>query len=633
MSTARRSFLLGTAAAIVCGATAPVRAAQAARTFDILTPMDAPEWALLERALLSAHTEACVAFFRRYFNQQTGYLEETVRWGGDDGPDDAIENVNDWPHVYALGGDDVLKQMYEKAYEGHVRQYTQARTTDVPFAKDGMYYKEFPVMMDWQHNGEGLTVFNLMPLGDPYSRLYRERVERFAGFYDGSDPGAPNYDPKYKIIKSLFTGSRGPLLRKATAQDWTGDPIDVRNRFPSLEHGETDYKQMLQHFAGYTDVVGDNPLNLNATDLATNAYLLTHNRKYKDWVIGYVDAWVERARQNNDILPSNIGLDGKIGGAAGGKWYGGVYGWGFSPVVPMTGKPADRNRVPRSFVGFMNAYLLSGGDDKYLDVWRKQADRIDAQKKMVDGKMSTPRMYGDNGWYSFAPGTYNLNFLEIYFLSMKPEDRARTEETGWYNYLEGKNAGYPVKALHAGLARIRSHMQKVQDDTTSPDMRLADSALDYNPAAVMPLTQLMEAGLYIQHPGWAKSSPGQGGALLFCRLRYFDPVRRRAGIPPDVGALVDSWSDGGLTVTLVNMDPTSPRLVIVQGGAYGEHQILSVSDGEKRQDVNGRYFSVRLAPGAGARLEIQMKRFANDPTLSFPWEDWMPDLGNRTIAE
>ena len=26
----------------------------------------------------------------------------------------------------------------------------------------------------------------------------------------------------------------------------------------------------------------------------------------------------------------NIGLDGKIGGAAGGKWYGGVYGWGFT---------------------------------------------------------------------------------------------------------------------------------------------------------------------------------------------------------------------------------------------------------------------------------------------------------------
>ena len=40
---------------------------------------------------------------------------------------------------------------------------------------------------------------------------------------------------------------------------------------------------------------------------------------------------------------------------------------------------------------------------------------------------------------------------------MKPSDRARCEETEWYNFLEGKNPGYPVKALRAGLARIRQH--------------------------------------------------------------------------------------------------------------------------------------------------------------------------------
>ena len=65
------------------------------------------------------------------------------------------------------------------------------------------------------------------------------------------DPGAPNYDPKLKLIKSLMNGSRGPMLRKATALDWTGDPIDVKNRFPSLGHGEDDYKMMLAHFKGY----------------------------------------------------------------------------------------------------------------------------------------------------------------------------------------------------------------------------------------------------------------------------------------------------------------------------------------------------------------------------------------------
>ena len=40
---------------------------------------------------------------------------------------------------------------------------------------------------------------------------------------------------------------------------------------------------------------------------------------------------------NGGIIPTNIGLDGTIGGACGGKWYGGVYGWGFSVIDPATG--------------------------------------------------------------------------------------------------------------------------------------------------------------------------------------------------------------------------------------------------------------------------------------------------------
>ena len=54
----------------------------------------------------------------------------------------------------------------------------------------------------------------------------------------------------------------------------------------------------------------------------------------------------QRAKDNDGIIPSNIGLDGKIGGATDGKWWGGAYGWGFSPIVPMTGKP--RGPQPRA---------------------------------------------------------------------------------------------------------------------------------------------------------------------------------------------------------------------------------------------------------------------------------------------
>ena len=165
-----------------------------------------------------------------------------MRYGGDDGPDDAIENVNDWPHVYALGGDDVLKPMYEKAYEGHVQQYSAARTTDVPIAKEGMYFKEFPSHVGLAAQWRRLDGLQPDAVGRPLQCRYRDRVRRFSGFYMDEDPGAPNYDPKLKLIKSLMNGSRGPMLRKATPLDWTGDPIDVKDRFPSLGHGEGDYE-------------------------------------------------------------------------------------------------------------------------------------------------------------------------------------------------------------------------------------------------------------------------------------------------------------------------------------------------------------------------------------------------------
>ena len=64
------------------------------------------------------------------------------------------------------------------------------------------------------------------------------------------DPQAQNYDPKHKIIRSLFNGSRGPLLRKATAVDWAGDPIEVEHRF-SLGHGERSYTRAVIDARGF----------------------------------------------------------------------------------------------------------------------------------------------------------------------------------------------------------------------------------------------------------------------------------------------------------------------------------------------------------------------------------------------
>ena len=245
------------------------------------TPMAPPAWALLERELLRANAVACEEFFEKYFDER-GYLLCVERWGGDDGPDDAIENVADWPILHALGGDDSILTMYRKAWKD-ICDNTQAKTTEVPFARDGMYYKEFPVMMDWMHNGEGLRVFNLQGLSDPENLDFQNRVRRYAGFYMNEDPGAQNYDFEHKIIRSMFNGSRGPLMRKTTGLDWAGDPIEVENRF-HLGHGERSYAEMVAHFKDYNDTLGDHPQNLSATTLGLNAYILTGEKKYKNWI-------------------------------------------------------------------------------------------------------------------------------------------------------------------------------------------------------------------------------------------------------------------------------------------------------------------------------------------------------------
>lgn len=572
----------------------------------VATPLSPPTWALLQRQLLDANAKACREFYGKYFDER-GWLLCVERWGGDDGPDDAIENCTDWPILHALGGHDDVLKMYKKAWEGHLRQYTLAKTKDVPFARDGMYYKEFPVMFDWLHNGEGLAVFNLQGLSDPYDRAFQQRVRRFAGFYMNEDPDAPNYDPKHKIIKSLFNGSRGPLLRKATALDWAGDPFEVGNRF-KLGHGERTYQECLDHFKEYNDIVGDHPSNLLSTVLAANAFMVTHEPKYKAWLLEYVDAWLDRIKANKGIIPSNIGLDGKIGGAVGGKWYGGCYGWGFTVVVPQTGKLAHRNTTFLGLNGFLNAYLVTG-DDKYLDGWRKQIDLINSKKKTIDGVTQYPHMFGDKGWYDYKPQAYQHGALEIFWFTQKAEDRKRIVANAWLDYLEGKNPSYAEGYLRNDLDRIRKRVDGMRKDTTTPDTRLADDPLPFNPASVDSMIELAMGGL----------APKNRGKLLFCQLRYFDPARRRAGLPEGVAALIDKITPDGVEVMLVNTSPVDERTVVVQAGGYAEHQFVEGTVNSRSLAVNGPHLSVRLEPGCGARFALKMRRFVNPPTLAMPW--------------
>lgn len=590
--------------------------AEPIKTIRIESPMSPPTWALLERELLRANVEACQRFFSRYFDER-GYLMCVERWGGDDGPDDAIENLLYWPQLHAAGASDIILRMYKKAWEGHLRQYTEAKTTEVPFARDGMYYKEFPVMFDWLHNSEALSVFALQGLSDPHDHSFRRRMRRYAGFYLNEDPQAPNYDSHHKIIRSLFNGSRGPLLRKTTALDWAGDAIEVEGRFV-LGHGEEDYEQMLEHFDDYIDIVGDHPSNLMATCLALNAYMIEHEPKYRSWILEYVDAWRERMIANGNIIPSNIGLDGTTGGATDGKWYGGVYGWAHSVVVPRRGERITRhiNTTRLAFDGFANAFLLTG-DNKYLDVWRRQIDAVNFHRKEINGVMMYPHMYGDDGWYDYTAEPFSAAALDLYCLSMRDDDLARVPPDPWLEFLQGDRNNYPEAVLRNDLERIRSRAEAMHHDQTTPDTRLSDDPEKYNPASVVGLVRLTMGGVIGESTGLT----GNKNRMVFhSRLRYFDPLRRRAGLPQDVAALIERMTDDTTTLMLVNVNQSEDRELIVQAGAYGEHEFISATVDGSNNVIDASNFTVRLTPGAGSRLHIKMNRYANQPTIRFPWD-------------
>jgi hypothetical protein len=552
-------------------------------------PMAPPGWAHAQRALLKESSEAAVEFAAKYTDAR-GHFRCVVRWGGNDGPDDVMETFHNWPLAYALGADERLLRVYERIWEGHLDQFQKAKAPSVEMAKSGMYWREFVTAFDWEHNGEGLAAFYHYGLCRPRDRLYRQRALRYAGFYTGEDPQAPNYDRRHKIIRSLHNGSRGPKLTPATVFDWGGEAEEGMDRHSRYETA--------------SNILGDHPLNLLATTLGMTAYMLTGERKYRDWVLEYTGAWRDRILENGGNIPTNIGLDGRIGGEWEGKWYGGVFGWNFWPQT------SSRNYYMRGVrISMGNAFLLTG-EASYLEPLRRQIDNLYAVRKVENGRVLLPNKHGDGGWYGYTPNQHFDVQRDLYLWSMERRYLERLGGEGWIAYLLGNNPAYPEEALRQGLSEVRRRVASFRADDSTPDTRASDHAQGFNPVVTTPLVQLISGA----------NEPGGSGSLVHGRLRYFDPVRRRAGLPEDVAALVDSIEEEAVGVTLVNLSQTKERAVVVQAGMYGEHTVTEVTTGERRYQVARPFFEVRLAHGAGARLRIAMRRYTNQPMLEFPWE-------------
>ena len=163
------------------------------------------------------------------------------------------------------------------------------------------------------------------------------------------------------------------------------------------------------------------------------------------------------------------------------------------------------------------------------------------------------------------------------------------------------------------LGDVHARVRLAVADSTTPDTRLVDDPMPINPIQADTLTslnQLMVGGIYM----YARS------IVAYTRLRYFDADQRRSGIPDDVAALVEGMSDDTVTVSLINVNPLQPRTVVVQGGAFGEHQIIAVHHEDRRIPVEHSSFQVHLAPGTGTTLTLEQRRYANKPSYAFPWD-------------
>lgn len=603
-----------------------------------------PEWALWERQLLEQIYPAAMEYVAKY-TLPDNTLNWRDEWPGMDGSDDGYESFYNFPLYSALGGPMELDSLSRRLWEGVTRQFTEY----------GQIHDEFDAGYDWMHHGESYTYFYFFGLTDPLNQKFKDRAIKFAEMY--SDPKYGNYDPKLKILRSPLTGSQGPR-HVNTAEDWvTHRPIlanyllpyeDIPGVETSAVWNDDDKFPLLLDALNKRMMKGDVPLNLASTSMMMNAFMYTGDDKYKKWVEEYVSGWMKRVEENQGFLPDNVGLSGKVGENMGGKKWGGYYGWRWPHGL--------LNQMEATYIGASNAYLASG-DSTYLKLPNAVIKLVEDQAKTEKGLKFVPHRYDDRGWWDYRPMEAKFP-THLWYISRENQDWERAKRLSdpkkwsyhtynkgtkqmvkgrdiaegsglpyhkgkgdsentmaWMGYLEGKNPNYPVDMLRANYEEVLRRLKDLREDETLPDDQDVHHFFQRNPVILEGLVQLMlGAPNHIYH-----------GGLLHSSVRYFDPENKRPGIPDDVAALVERITSKSITLKLVNLHPTEPKRVIVQGGMFGEHRVKRVRQvidyPYQFYTIDKPYFEVDLGPGAIGQLELDIDRFANTPSYRFPWHE------------
>ena len=617
----------------------------------------APEWATLQRELIEKINGAAPQVLKKYTHPDGRLMwPPNPDFTSIDGLDDAYESFHNWPLFYMLGGDAQFLTDAHAQFDRITRDMARYNTGHgYP-----MVVKEYQPSYDWFHQGEGNYLFYMLCMADPSNRNSIERAERFAGFFMGEDPDAPNYDPQYKIIKCARNGSKGPAFWTFTDDPywpWDGYNMPFYDVPGCTSHESVRENQELSARMGQVIAErlgkGDTVVNLAATTLAANAYLLTGEEKYPAWIAEYVDAWIARMEQNGGIVPDNVGLTGKIGEHLDGKWYGSNYGWSWPHGWHSVGQAVG--------IAAQNAALLFR-DMRYMDFPRSQIDVLIAQGIEHNDQLYVPQKYGDpgsvnyvpgawlqypitnpdgtalqvDGWFEFMP-MHPSDVAHLWGMTMEPADLHRSAQIakksgsrfdinawhhtkdsgghdgGWLAYMRGEYPEYPETILRHNISQVEGRLNFMASDEEDPT-HYGDAYFQRrNPVTCEGLVQLTCGG----------PLPHYNGGLFVTRLRHFDPMRKRPGLPEDVAALVSKMTAAQTELQLVNLNPKAARDVLIQAGGMGEHSFTSVelpnSHDNQPIPVNEQYLKVHLPPSTELKLTLGVQLFANAPSFRLPW--------------
>ena len=579
-------------------------------------PTAPPTWAVLQRQLFKAIDEAAPIFLEKYTRPGGALIWQEEYPGDGVWADDLYEAFFNWPLYYSMGGSRYIGDKAVEEWNAVTRQIEHDY---------GRAHREFISDDDWFHNSENYIYFYGLGLADPTNNEMLRRARRFAGFYMAEDPQVPNYNPQHRIIRSPFSGSKGPLFHARYA--------DVHY---NIEHGHTtlgpdfelpaqwheDEETRRQVHARFDAVVmqSDVPVNLGVVVLVANAFLYTGEAKYRNWVVEYVDAWLERIEANGGVIPDNVGPNGIIGEQRQGQWWGGFYGWTGTFSLQMMGCAI--------LIAAECAQLVTG-QTRYLRLIRSHLDVLMDRGKAVDGKWQVPHKHTDQGWCEYGP---MHNYLPIHLWAAsqqagdwQPLEKLRQgDEAGWVTvsqrgprslddrawtrYLVGDCPDYPERVMQANYSEVCRRLDRVihdEQDLTKMDVHHWQQV---NPVVTEGLEHLTTGGPQTIY--WGGMAQG--------RVRYFDPLQQRPGLPPDVAALVTGLGPESVSLSLVNLSVHAERAVVIGAGSFGEHRFTQV-EGDDPVQVDGPYVQVDLKPGSQIDLALGMQRFCHTPSYAFPW--------------